>query len=194
MAGAERRKLWTAVSAGLVALGMVGASFAAVPLYRLFCQVTGYGGATQRAEAPTRAEPLGRIIHVRFDSSVAPGLAWRFKPVEREIAVHVGENALAFYRAENTGARRITGTATFNVTPDKAGAYFNKIDCFCFSEQALEAGEVADMPVTFFVDPAIMDDRNLDDVNTITLSYTFFRSRDDEDDIAATRRETDKQG
>src|SRR5690606_6596348 len=154
-------------------VGMVGMSYAAVPLYRLFCQVTGYGGTPQVAEAAP-VEVLDRVIEVRVDANGAGGIPGTFRPEQREIALNVGEQALAFYRAENVSGRDTTGTATFNVTPLEAGAYFNKVDCFCFTEQHLEPGRSVDMPVTFFIDPAIADDPNLDHVRTITLSYTFF--------------------
>ena len=162
---------------GLV-FGMVGLSFATVPLYRLFCQVTGWGGTTQVAESAP--EVLSeRTIAVRFNADVNDKLPWRFGPVQREVEVQVGENRLAFYRAKNIGEKAVVGTATFNVTPLKAGQYFSKVACFCFTEQRLEPGQEIDMPVSFFVDPAILDDPNLDDVKTITLSYTFFRDLDD---------------
>lgn len=169
--GRNRR---TAVVLASVVAGMVGLSFASVPLYRLFCQVTGYGGTTQVADAAP-AGMAERMMEIRFNADVDPALPWRFQPAERAIEVRVGEEHLAFYRAENLSDRPIVGTATFNVTPLKAGQYFSKIACFCFTEQRLEPGEAIDMPVSFFVDPAISDDPNLDDVHAITLSYTFFR-------------------
>lgn len=162
----------------VVVCGMVGFSFAMVPLYSLFCQVTGWGGTTQMAEqAP--AVVSDRVITVRFNADVNDKLPWTFGPVVREVKVKVGESRLAFFRASNVGERTVTGTAAFNVTPLKAGQYFNKIACFCFTEQRLQPGETIDMPVSFFVDPAILADPNLDEVNTITLSYTFFRDLDD---------------
>ena len=167
-----RIRLTALVAAGVV-FGMVGVAYAAVPLYQIFCQVTGYGGTTQVAAAAP-AEVGGRSITVRFNADTAHAMPWRFRPRQRAIAVRVGEQSLALYEAVNSSQRRIVGSATFNVTPAKAGAYFNKIECFCFTEQALAPGESVDMPVSFFVDPAISDDPNLDDVNTITLSYTFF--------------------
>ena len=145
-----------------------------VPLYELFCRVTGYGGTTQVAEASGRV--IDRTMTIRFNADRADDLPWRFVPRQTSMVVRVGEPNLAFYRAESKSDEAVTGTATFNVMPAKAGLYFNKIDCFCFTEQALAAGETADLPVQFFVDPAIADDPNLDDVTTITLSYTFFRS------------------
>ena len=155
-----------------VVIGMVGLSYASVPLYQLFCQVTGYGGTTQVAER-RNATVTDRIIKIRFDSSTN-GLPWAFQPARREISVRVGENTMAYYRAKNLSDEAVTGTATFNVTPLKAGQYFSKVECFCFTEQRLEAGVQVDMPVLFFVDPAIENDPNLHDLKTITLSYTFF--------------------
>lgn len=152
--------------------GMVGASYAAVPLYRIFCQVTGFGGTPNIARGPS-ATVSDRMMNVRFDSMVN-GLDWTFQPVKREVRVRVGETMVAFFRAHNNSDQPVTGAATFNVTPDKAGSYFSKIQCFCFTEQRLEPGQSVDMPVSFFVDPAISGDVNLDDVETITLSYTFF--------------------
>ena len=164
---------------GLVA-GMVGLSFASVPLYRLFCQVTGFGGTTQVAsEAPTAASE--RLVKVRFNADIDPALPWRFRPLQKEVSVKVGEQALVFYEARNISERAITGTATFNVTPLKTGPYFAKVDCFCFQEQRLEPGEAVEMGVSFFVDPAILEDRNLEEVKTITLSYTFFVAPDADD-------------
>ena len=156
-----------------VAIGMTGLAYASVPLYDLFCRVTGFGGTPGIAEAPSEIVADREII-VRFDSSVNRGLAWRFGALQGPMTVRVGETALAFYRAESTADGPTVGTATFNVTPLKAAKYVDKIDCFCFTEQRLEAGQAVDMGVSFFVDPAIMEDRLLDDVNTITLSYTFF--------------------
>ena len=165
------------------AAGMVGASYAAVPLYEIFCQVTGYGGTTQTAEvAPDKI--LDRKMMIRFNADVDRKLPWKFAAVQDRVEVRVGENALAFYRARNTSDRAVVGTATFNVTPLKAGQYFNKIECFCFTEQRLEAGGEVDMPVSFFVDPAIADDPNLNDVTEITLSYTFFQTEADPDRTA----------
>jgi cytochrome c oxidase assembly protein subunit 11 len=173
------RNAKTGLALSLLVCAMVGLAFASVPLYRLFCQVTGYGGTTQVAsEAPESVSE--RRITVRFNADVNPELPWRFAPVQREVSLRVGEPGLAFYRAVNLSDRPVTGTATFNVTPLKAGQYFDKTQCFCFDEQRLEAGQEVDMGVSFFVDPAILEDRNLDDVTTITLSYIFFRSVTDE--------------
>jgi cytochrome c oxidase assembly protein subunit 11 len=163
------------VALGLVALTatMVGLTFAAVPLYRLFCQATGYGGTPVRAAAPS-ASTTDRVISIRFDGSVSSGLNWSFSPVENRIDVKIGENRLAFYKAVNHSSRPVTGTATFNVTPEIAGSYFNKVDCFCFTEQTLAPGQAVDMPVSFFIDPAILEDPAVRGVAEITLSYTFF--------------------
>ena len=168
----KRNWLTAMVAAGMV-VGMVGAAYAAVPLYQMFCQVTGFGGTTQVAEKA----PVGvgeRVITVRFNADTARGMPWKFQPQQRAVSLKVGQQALALYEAANPTDRRIVGTSTFNVTPLKAGPYFSKIECFCFTEQALAPGQSVDMPVSFFVDPEISDDRNLDDVKTITLSYTFF--------------------
>lgn len=154
---------------------MVGASFAAVPLYRVFCQVTGFAGTTQRADAAP-AETLNRTVTVRFDSNIGNGLGWSFRPLQREVQVKLGEVGEAKFRVENRTAQTVTGTATFNVTPLEAGAYFNKIACFCFSDQTLAPGQSADLPVQFFVDPAMVNDINVSATDTITLSYTFYPS------------------
>jgi cytochrome c oxidase assembly protein subunit 11 len=169
----DRAKALTAVALASVIAGMVGLTAAAVPLYRLFCQVTGYGGTTQRAEAAPERQ-VDQVIEVRFNADVGRDLPWSFTPVERVVTVRLGEQHLAFYRAHNTSDRPIVGTATFNVTPFKAGAYFSKIACFCFEEQSLQAGQTVDMPVSFYVDPAIMEDPDTRDIRAITLSYTFF--------------------
>jgi cytochrome c oxidase assembly protein subunit 11 len=154
---------------------MVGLSFAAVPLYRLYCQVTGYGGTTQRAEQSS-GTVLDRTLIVRFDSNVASGLPWKFEPEQRRLEVKIGENALAFYKATNISDRPVTGTAVFNVTPESAGVHFNKIECFCFTEQRLEPGQSVDMAVSFFVDPAFADDEDTTQLSELTLSYTFYPS------------------
>lgn len=152
---------------------MVGLAYASVPLYTLFCQVTGYGGTTKIAENKSETV-IDRKMTIRFDANVSRDLTWRFRPVQKQVTVKIGENSLAFYEAVNPTKHQLAGTATFNVTPQAAGAYFNKTDCFCFTEQVLNPGQRADMPVAFFVDPAIADDPNLKSVDTITLSYTFF--------------------
>ena len=156
-----------------IVLGMLMLSYAAVPFYKLFCQVTGFGGTTQRAEAApsTIAE---RRITVRFNADTDPALPWDFTPLEREISLRIGENRLVAFRAHNRTDQATRGTATYNVTPHLAGKYFDKIQCFCFEEQRLNAGETVNMPVSFFIDPAILDDPALKDLTNITLSYTFF--------------------
>jgi cytochrome c oxidase assembly protein subunit 11 len=159
---------------GIVAV-MAALTAASVPLYRIFCEATGYGGATERAAAaPTHT--LERTITVHFDAAVNPALPWKFYPLQKSVTVKVGETSLASYHAVNLAHTAITGRAVYNVQPDKVGQYFTKIQCFCFSEQTLQAGQSVDMPVTFYIDPKIAEDRNLDDVQSITLSYTFFKS------------------
>jgi cytochrome c oxidase assembly protein subunit 11 len=189
--GGARNATVALVLGGLV-LGMVGLAFAAVPLYRLFCQVTGFGGTTQVAESPP-AEVGARSIKVRFNADVNRDLPWRFWPEQREVTLRVGEPGLVFYGARNLAARAVTGTATFNVTPLKAGPYFNKVQCFCFEEQTLAPGETARFGVSFFVDPAILEDRNLDEVTAITLSYTFFRSLGDPEGAPAEAADTTRE-
>ena len=180
MAGVPHRNRRTGLMLFTIVLGMVALAFASVPLYRLFCEVTGFGGTPQRVEASAApAAQSERVVTVRFNADVNSGLPWSFQPAQRSVEVRIGEQALAFYRATNHADRPVTGTATFNVTPDKAGAYFAKIECFCFTEQTLQPGQSIEMPVTFYVDPAMLKDRGLDDVDTITLSYTFFRAADD---------------
>jgi cytochrome c oxidase assembly protein subunit 11 len=161
--------IWCAV---LVA-AMVGAAYAAVPLYRLFCQVTGFDGTPRIATKPSDTV-LDKTITIRFDANVAPGLPWRFEPVQTTTKVKIGENALAFYRATNTSDRPVRGMATFNVFPEQVAPFFNKLQCFCFTEQLLHPGESLDMPVSFFVDPQITGDKDAHAVTHVTLSYTFY--------------------
>ena len=153
---------------------MVGMAYASVPLYKLFCQVTGYGGTTQVSSNAATHVVSNRPITVRFDANVNRALEWKFEPVDRPVTISPGEEVIVNYRAMNIGANPSTGTSTFNVTPAKAGAYFMKIDCFCFQEQTLQPGETVMMPVRFFVDPDIVADESVVDVKDITLSYTFF--------------------
>ena len=156
-----------------MAVCMLGMAYAAVPLYQMFCQVTGFGGTTQRAAAaPPTA--LDRRVTVRFDANTAGGLTWTFQPDIPTLDVRIGEETLAFYRAKNTSQQPLTGTATFNVAPEAAGRYFNKIECFCFTEQTLKPGEAVEMPVSFFVDPDIVNDSDARHISQITLSYTFY--------------------
>ncbi len=171
----RRRKGATALLLVSVVAGMVGLSFASVPLYRLFCQATGFGGTTQRADrAPANASDA--IVTIRFNAETAPDLGWEFHPLQDAVTVHPGEQRQIFYRAVNKTTQPVTAAATFNVTPAKSGIYFDKLQCFCFSEQHLEPGESADMGVVFFVDPDILTDPNTAELRTITLSYTMFRA------------------
>ena len=156
-----------------VTFGMLGLSYAAVPLYKIFCQVTGYAGTTQRAD-DTTGTVLDKQITVRFDANISSDLDWDFKPKQRAVTLKIGEKGQASYIAKNLGSAASFGTASFNVSPQQAGAYFNKIECFCFTEQELAAGQSVDMPVIFFVDPDIVNDPLLKNTSTITLSYTFF--------------------
>jgi cytochrome c oxidase assembly protein subunit 11 len=157
-----------------VVCGMVGLSFASVPLYRLFCQATGFGGTTQRAAAAPE-HVSDAVVTVRFDAEVSADLGWEFRPLERTVQVHPGEQRQVFFRAVNRSAETVTGRAIYNVTPTKTGIYFDKLQCFCFNAQQLGPGESRDMGVVFFVDPDLLTDPNTSDVRTITLSYTMFR-------------------
>jgi cytochrome c oxidase assembly protein subunit 11 len=173
----RRRTGATALSLVAVVAGMVGLSFASVPLYRMFCAATGFGGTTQRAVAAPN-EVADAIITVRFDAAAAPDLGWEFRPVTPELRLHPGERREVYFRAVNRSAEPVTGTATYNVTPAKTGIYFDKLQCFCFTKQRLLPGESRDMGVTFFVDPDVLRDRDTSEVRTITLSYTMFRASD----------------
>lgn len=164
----------SAAYAGVLALLMVALGFAAVPLYRLFCQVTGFAGTTMRATEADLPKMVAGEIAIRFDANVAQGLAWKFGPEQSVQKIAIGARDMAFYYAENRTNRPLTGRATFNVTPEQAGKYFNKIQCFCFTEQTLKPGERVRMPVTFFVDPEILKDPDTKDIQQITLSYTFY--------------------
>jgi cytochrome c oxidase assembly protein subunit 11 len=161
--------LWCAA----LVLAMVGAAYASVPLYRLFCESTGFAGTPQRAAHASDAS-IDKTITVRFDANITPGMPWRFEPVQPTLDVKIGENALAFYRATNLSDHTVTGMATFNVTPEPAGGFFNKIQCFCFAEQTLEPGQSVEMPVSFFIDPQIVKDRDGRSISLIVLSYTFY--------------------
>ncbi|MDF1793603.1 MAG: cytochrome c oxidase assembly protein [Thalassobaculaceae bacterium] len=166
-----------AVVLGGIVVGMVGVSFAAVPLYSIFCAVTGFGGTTSRADAAP-GMTVDRKFTVRFDANVNEGLDWEFVPAVRTAEVEMGVETLAFFRATNDSDKPVVGTAAFNVTPHKSGQYFMKIDCFCFTEQVLMPGQTVDMPVQFFLDPELMKDPKMDGVTTITLSYTFYPAED----------------
>ncbi|GFE75570.1 MULTISPECIES: cytochrome c oxidase assembly protein [Novosphingobium] len=164
---------------GLIALSMallmLGLGYASVPLYRIFCQVTGYGGTTQRADETKAAgvQVTDRTMSIRFDANVERGMPWQFKPLQRTDTVTIGERDMALFWAKNDSDKVITGTASFNVEPEQAARYFNKIQCFCFTEQTLQPGEAVKMPVIYYVDPAILNDPDNKDVEQITLSYTF---------------------
>lgn len=177
LSGKNRR---SATMAALMGLGMLGLGFAAVPLYEVFCRVTGYGGTTQRvgeAQAAT-IQATSQVMAVRFDSNVNSALPWTFKPEQAVDNVTVGARDMAIYLATNNSDQPVVGTATFNVTPLLAGKYFNKVQCFCFSEQVLKPGQTVRMPVLYYIDPAIMDDPETRDIKEITLSYTFYRAKD----------------
>lgn len=168
--------------------GMVMLSFASVPLYKIFCQVTGYGGTTQEAvKAPSIV--LERSLDIRFNADVDPQLQWVFQPQQLQLKLHVGETGVAYYKVRNQTDQPLVGIATYNVTPLKAGKYFTKIECFCFTDQYIAPGETKNMPVTFFINPDIDKDRHMKDVETITLSYTFFPSKADPKDVVGLHRD-----
>lgn len=172
LASRNRRTMLTGF---IVALGALGLGFASVPLYRIFCEQTGYGGTTRRAEAATGVRvATGHTLSIRFDSNVAPGMPWKFYPEQRTDTVTIGARDMAIFIAKNMSDKPITGTAAFNVTPTQSGAYFTKIQCFCFTQQTLQPGEEVRMPVIYYVDPKILDDPDNKDVQQITLSYTFY--------------------
>ncbi|WP_375458779.1 cytochrome c oxidase assembly protein [uncultured Enterovirga sp.] len=177
--GNRRGRRMTLVACGSLALLMVGAAYAAVPLYNMFCRVTGYDG-TPMVRSTEASETLSRKVSVRFDTNVAPGLRWSFSPEMPEVAARIGETRTVFFRVKNEGPAMSRGIATYNVQPGQAGAFFVKMKCFCFDEQALAPGESMDFPVVFYVDPALAKDRNLDGLSSITLSYTYFASRNGE--------------
>ncbi|MDP4605592.1 MAG: cytochrome c oxidase assembly protein, partial [Erythrobacter sp.] len=177
-----RRNLRVGLIAFMGAVFMLGLGYASVPLYRLFCQVTGFGGTTMVASesAAARAASLatGQTISIRFDASTSSNMPWTFRPSQATDTVTIGERDIATYVARNESSQPVSGMATFNVTPEKAGKYFNKVQCFCFTEQTLQPGQEVIMPVLYFVDPAMLDDPNMQGVEQITLSYTFHRSQE----------------
>jgi cytochrome c oxidase assembly protein subunit 11 len=173
---ASRRDVMLAASCGVFVAVMVGAAYAAVPLYNWFCRTTGFGGTTQVSTAAP-SQVLGRTITVRFDANVAPGLPWRFVPEKNSVDVRIGEVLTVNYLVTNLAARDTVGQASYNVTPPTTGAYFQKINCFCFTEQSMKAGETREMPVVFYIDPALAQDAEQNGLNTITLSYTYFPVR-----------------
>jgi cytochrome c oxidase assembly protein subunit 11 len=172
----RRRDVVVAAACGVFVAAMVGAAYAAVPLYNWFCRSTGFGGTTQVSTAAP-SQVLGRTITVRFDANVAPGLPWRFVPEKNSIDVHIGEVLMVNFVVTNLAARDTVGQASYNVTPPTTGAYFQKINCFCFTEQSMKAGETREMPVVFYIDPALAQDAEQNGLNTITLSYTYFSVR-----------------
>ena len=175
----KTRNKGTAIGLFGLVFSMIALAFASEPLYRLFCQVTGYGGTTQVTDsAQVGAEVTDKVISIRFDANVNHKLPWHFKPLQREMRVNIGAQVLAFYEATNLSPEPIVGTATFNVTPYEAASHFNKIECFCFTEQVLKPGQTVQMPVSFFIDPAILNKSKDKTLSTITLSYTFFRDQD----------------
>ena len=171
----RKRMAWTAGIAAAVVAGMTGLAFAAVPLYDAFCKLTGYGGTTQEAAAAP-SQILDQRIEVRFDSNIAPGVPIEFAPKQNAESLRIGETGLAFYRIRNTSNEPVTVRATYNVTPHEAGQYFAKLECFCFQDRVLAPGEEAELPVVFFVDPEIASDPDTREIETLTLSYTYFRS------------------
>ena len=170
----SRRDVIIAACCGVFVAAMVGAAFASVPFYNWFCRTTGFAGTPQVAEkAPGKV--LGRTLFIRFDSNVAAGLPWKFEPEQNQIKIRIGEVATVHYKVINEAARAITAQASYNVSPPTVGAYFTKINCFCFTQQTMKPGETREMTVVFYVDPTIVKDHEQDDLNTITLSYTFYR-------------------
>ena len=172
------RDAMVAAICGFVVVLMVGASYAAVPFYNWFCRATGFNGTTQVATSAPSGAPLGRKIAVRFDANVAGGLPWKFEPEQTEIEIRIGEVVTVYYTVTNQSARTTTGQAAYNVAPLTVGKYFQKINCFCFTEQTMAPGEVRQMPVVFYVDPSVVEDSDNDGLNTITLSYTFYPVRE----------------
>jgi cytochrome c oxidase assembly protein subunit 11 len=161
--------------AALIPFCMLGAAYASVPLYQLFCQITGYGGTTQIATQAAN-HVLARTIKVRFDANTAPGVPWSFIPEKPVVELKLGENGLAFYKVKNNSNVPVTAVATYNVTPHKVGPYFQKLECFCFQDRTLQPGEEMELPVIFYVDPALATDKNVKEVTEVTLSYTFFKA------------------
>lgn len=172
----HRKMQRTALACVGIAVGMVGLAYASVPLYDLFCKVTGFGG-TPITRADNASDVVNRTIAVRFDANVAPGLKWRFTPETPEVKVKLGETTTVLYKVTNTGDKPATGIATYNVQPDLAGTYFSKLECFCFTEQTLQPGETLESAVVFYVDPRLVEDSDVKDLSSITLSYTYFPSK-----------------
>mgnify|MGYP004005157811 FL=1 len=190
----DKKIKFTAFLVVSIIIGMISLSYAAVPLYDLFCRTTGFGGTPVAKKDIINNETINSIdIKMQFNSDVAGGLEWKFLPVERQKIVKTGNNTLVFYKAKNLSNNKITGVATFNVTPLKIGKYFSKIDCFCFEEQTLESGEEVEMPVSFYIDPEIANDPNTKEVKTITLSYTFFNTDENKENNAKINKNSSAQ-
>jgi cytochrome c oxidase assembly protein subunit 11 len=183
ISNSTRHDVVIAASCGAFVAGMVGMAYASVPLYNWFCRTTGFGGTTQVSQAAP-GHVLGRKITVRFDANVIPGLPWKFEPEQTSVDVRIGEVVTAFYTVTNEAARETLGQASYNVSPPTAGLYFQKINCFCFTEQRMKAGEKREMPVVFYVDPELVKDAEQDGLNTITLSYTFYPQREQPKPVA----------
>ena len=187
----DKKIKFTAFLVVSIIVGMISLSYAAVPLYDLFCRTTGFGGTPVAKKDIINNKNINSIdIKMQFNSDVAGGLEWKFLPVERQKIVKTGNNTLVFYKAKNLSNNKITGVATFNVTPLKVGKYFSKIECFCFEEQTLESGEEVEMPVSFYIDPEIAIDPNTQEVKTITLSYTFFNTDENEENKGKINKNT----
>ena len=190
----NNKNKFTAFSVIFIIIGMISLSYAAVPLYDLFCRTTGFGGTPVAKKDNINNTNINSVdIKVQFNSDVAGGLEWNFLPVERQKIVKTGSNTLAFYKAKNISDKEITGVASFNVTPLKVGKYFSKIECFCFEEQTLRAGEEVEMPVSFYIDPEIANDPNTQEVKTITLSYTFFNIDENKENKGKINKNTTAQ-
>ncbi|HXH42757.1 MAG TPA: cytochrome c oxidase assembly protein [Bradyrhizobium sp.] len=191
--GLGRDAMVASICGGVAAL-MVGASYAAVPFYDWFCRATGFNGTTQVATSAPATGPIARKISVRFDSNVAPGLPWKFEPEQSEIEVNIGQVVTVFYTVTNQAARSTSAQAAYNVAPLTVGAYFQKINCFCFTEQTMGPGEKREMPVVFYVDPSLADDHENDGLSTITLSYTFYPMKDPVAKPLAASRDDKRKG
>ena len=189
---ARRHRLVAGVLVAVFA-GMVGAAYAAVPIYKLICQATGLNGTTQRV-AGNGAKILDRTMTVHFDANTGAGMPWEFKPLQRDVTVRIGETTMAYFSAYNPSGKTVSGNATFNVTPEIAGRFFDKIQCFCFNQQTLKAGERVQMPVVFYVDPAIVTEPGAEDIRDITLSYTFFATPDEPPPAVAASPNTKTKG
>jgi cytochrome c oxidase assembly protein subunit 11 len=189
--GASRGIRITGLACLALALAMVGAAFAAVPLYTMFCKLTGFGG-TPLVGTSAPGEVLARSVNVRLDTNVAPGLSWSFHPETPAVDARLGETQTVFFRVKNEGRAAATGVASFNVQPEQAAAFFVKLKCFCFEEQTLQPGEAMDFPVVFYIDPEITKNRDLDGVGAVTLSYTYFASKNGQPVASAEAARTPK--